>query len=265
MKNKVIAFLESRLADHVGDLIRRRGGVAFSAPALAEEADLDLASIARLIDEWPMLRVRLAIFQTGVGTRALFAATDALGLTPRFLQLLATTTIAVRGPKPTVVLRQRGVRIDRSAAEPFTTVEVMRSLEGIDYINRAVVVQRYGATNTTLIGMLTVRDGVVIEIPTYRWALPADTTPLLHLMDALDRAEVDAVVFTSASQVANLFALAQQMKRADVLRLALNATRIASIGPVCSDALRHHGIHVDIEARPPKLGPLLDALDAALR
>jgi hypothetical protein len=44
----------------------------------------------------------------------------------------------------------------------------------------------------------------------------------------------------------------------------LNATLVASIGPVCSRALRAHGVTIALEASPPKLGPLVQAIDAAL-
>jgi uroporphyrinogen-III synthase len=44
----------------------------------------------------------------------------------------------------------------------------------------------------------------------------------------------------------------------------LNATLVASIGPVASAALREVDVRVGLEARPPKLGALLAALDHAL-
>jgi len=264
LNGQTVAFLESRLADHVAALIRRRGGVPFSAPALSEEPDLDPDAIRQLIDDWSARPVRMAIFQTGVGTRALFAATDTLGITPQFLQLLAATDVVARGPKPTSALRQRSVRIDHGAADPFTTVQVLQAIENIELTNEVVVVQRYGDANVVLDQALVARGAIVVEVPTYRWALPVNTTPLIALMDALDRAQIDAVAFTSASQVQNLFLVAQQRGRTAALRSALNATRIASVGPVCSAALRRHGITVQIEAQPPKLGPLLDALDAVL-
>lgn len=262
MKGKRIAFLESRLADHVAELVTRRGGVAISAPALSEEPDVDPAAIARLIDRWSARPVRIVIFQTGVGTRALFAATDALGITETFLNLLASTTVVARGPKPTAVLRQRAVRIDSSAADPFTTQQVLEAIAGIELAGETVVVQRYGDVNVALNDALEARGAAVVEIPTYRWALPADTAPLNHLIDSLHRSQIDAVVFTSASQVQNLFAVAAAERR-DSLRTSLNATLIASIGPVCSDALRRYGVDVDVEAQPPKLGPLMAALEAA--
>jgi len=42
-----------------------------------------------------------------VGTHALFAATDSLGMTPKLLGLLANCVVAARGPKPTAALRSR--------------------------------------------------------------------------------------------------------------------------------------------------------------
>jgi uroporphyrinogen-III synthase len=83
-------------------------------------------------------------------------------------------------------------------------------------------------------------------------------------MDALEHKQVDATVFTSASQAHNLFALAGRLGRQGLLAANLNRTLVASIGPVCSAALREHGVTIALEASPPKLGPLVAALDRAL-
>jgi hypothetical protein len=45
---------------------------------------------------------------------------------------------------------------------------------------------------------------------------------------------------------------------------SLGRTLVASIGPVCSVALRKLTVRVDIEAQPPKLGPFIEAINAAL-
>jgi uroporphyrinogen-III synthase len=104
----------------------------------------------------------------------------------------------------------------------------------------------------------------VIEIVTYRWGLPEDTAPLLRLIDALGRGEIDLVAFTSASQARNLFAVAEYDGKEASLKQSLGQTLVASIGPVCSVALRKLAVRVDIEAQPPKLGPLIEAINAAL-
>lgn len=265
MRGKTVAVLESRLGAQMVDLVARRGGKPVHAPALAELPDIDPDFIARLVDTLQDRPAAVAIFQTGVGTQALFAAADSLGVTDRLLAALAKATVVVRGPKPTGALRARRVRIDLSAQEPFTTTEVLAALSAVPLAGARVIVQRYGAVNVELETALKARGAELVDIPTYRWSLPADTTPLVALMGALDRGEIDAVAFTSAAQADNLFALAGQLGREDALRAGLNRVLVASIGPVCSAALTRLGVAVGVEPRPPKLGPLITALDGALR
>lgn len=264
MQHKTVAILESRLGEQLADLIGKRGGKPFRAPALAEIPDIDPDYIAKLVRDLEAHPPKAAIFQTGVGTHALFRATDALGLTATFLALLASAVVVVRGPKPTAALRSRNVRIDLSAAEPYTTAEVLDVLRDVRIEGERIIVQRYGASNPELDQALTARGARVVEVPVYRWSLPADTQPLVDLIDALALGKIHAVTFTSASQVHNLFALAEQLGRSDPLRADLNRVLIASIGPVCTAALKQHGVAVGLEPRPPKLGPLMAALDRAL-
>ena|SRR2546422_9769955 len=264
MHAKKVAILESRLGKQLAELVAQRGGIPFHAPALAELPDLEPGQISDLVRSLEQRPAKLAVFQTGVGTRALFAATDALGVTEKFLLLLSKTVVAVRGPKPTGALRTRGVRIDRSAADPYTTHEVLEVIKDIPLQGERVIVQRYGTVNAELDHALEARGAGVIEIPTYRWSLPPDTGPLAALIGALERDEMHAVVLTNAEQVRNLFAVAEQLGRAGSLRSALNRTLVASIGPVASAALREAGVKVGLESSPPKLGALLAALDRAL-
>lgn len=252
------------MGQQVADLVTQRGGIPLQAPALAEVPDIDSRAIADLVASLEQKPAKLAIFQTGVGTRALFNATDGLGATARFLALLEKSTVVARGPKPTGALRARKVRIDRSAADPFTTREVLAAIADEALRGARVIVQRYGTANTELDRALEARGAEVVEIPTYRWSLPEDTRPLVDLIGALERREVDAAVFTNAEQARNLFAVASSLGKVDALRQGLNATVVASIGPVASAALREAQVKVGVEASPPKLGALLSALDAAL-
>jgi uroporphyrinogen-III synthase len=263
MKDKTVAILEARASEQMADLVRKYGGTPFSAPALAEIPDIDPAHIAELINDWELYPPDIFIFQTGVGTKALFAAADTLGFTERLLRVLAAKQVLVRGPKPTAVLRSRNVRIDLSAGEPYTTVEVLAELEPTLYGKR-VVVQRYGATNRELQRALEARSAKVIEIKTYRWGLPDNIAPLVELIDALARDQIDVVAFTSASQANNLFAVAAQIAKQEPLKIGLNRTLVASIGPVCTAALARLGVKVMIEPRPPKLGPFIMAINEAL-
>src|ERR1700721_2741037 len=222
MKSKVVAILETRTGAHLGELIARRGGIPMLAPALEEVPDVDGDAVAALLARWRIDPFKIVIFQTGVGTRALFQATDAAGLTGELLQHLSSSVVVVRGPKPVGELNARNVRIDIRAATPFTSETVLAAVSAIPMQGARVLVQRYGAANQLLREGLEKRGAGVQEIATYRWALPADTQPLHRLLEALAHSSVDAVVFTSAIQIHNLYAVAQQAGRAAQLAQQLN-------------------------------------------
>lgn len=264
MKDKTIAILENRTGEQMADLVRKYGGIPLAAPALAEVPDLDPVLIAQQVRDWQTQVPDIFIFQTGVGVKALFVATDDLGLTDRLLQVLADSQIVVRGPKPTAVLRSRKVRIDLTAHDPYTTAQVLTELDTVSIAGKHIVVQRYGDINLELQHALEARGAKVSEIATYGWSLPENIQPLIALMDALDAKTVDVVCFTSASQVYNLFSVASQLGRDSTLQSGLNNSLVASIGPVCTVALNKYGIRVDIEPNPPKLGPFITAINLRL-
>ncbi len=225
---------------------------------------MDSAHIDELVRDWNSAPPDIFIFQTGVGTRALFTATNSLGLTDVLLRLLDSAQVVVRGPKPTTVLHSRKVRIDPAASDPFTTREVLAEMHGTPLRGKRVVVRRYGETNRELQAELESEGADVTEIVTYRWALPEDFALLRRLIGALGRDEIDLVAFTSASRASNLLIVAQFDGKEESLKQSLGRTLVASIGPVCSVALRKLAVRVDIEAKPPKLGPFVEAINAAL-
>src|SRR5437879_2886041 len=150
MRAKKVAIRESRLGAQLADLVAQRGGVPFHAPALAELPAVDPAAIGALLRSLEERPAKAAVFQTGVGTKALFSAADALGVTAKLLELLSRMVVAVRGPKPTAALRARGVRIDRSAADPFTTRAVLECMRDVPVRGERVIVQRYGVVKVGL-------------------------------------------------------------------------------------------------------------------
>jgi hypothetical protein len=56
---------------------------------------------------------------------------------------------------------------------------------------------------------------------------------------------------------ARVFAVAQYDGEEASLKQSLGRTLVASIGTVCSVALRKLAVRVEIEAKPPKLGPFM--------
>ena len=133
-------------------------------------------------------------------------------------------------------------------------------MAAIELTGREVGVVHYGERNTSLSEALRARGAHVTEVCPYEWALHEDVEPMRALVrDA--RSQADAIAFTSQIQVRNLFAVAESLKLTQQLSDVLNEDVIvATVGPVCADALRAVGVTPDVEPADPKMGPLLIAL-----
>jgi uroporphyrinogen-III synthase len=98
----------------------------------------------------------------------------------------------------------------------------------------------------------------VLELAPYVWDRPVDPKPIVGLLDALDRRQVDALLITSQAQVDNLYAVASDMGRAPVLdRVALGAQ-----GPVAAAALERHGLRAAFTPTRGHMGALVLAAAA---
>lgn len=162
-----------------------------------------------------------------------------------------------RGPKPAAALREVGLRSFEEARSPSTRREVIALLGDLRAGER-VVIQEYGAPEPELVRAIEAKGARVDTVPVYRWALPEDTAPLRRGIAALASGEASVALFTSRAQVEHVALIAQEEGMIDPLRAALRqAVVVASVGPVCSEALRGEGFPVDVEPDNPKMGPLV--------
>jgi uroporphyrinogen-III synthase len=253
LQRRVIAFLEGRRATEMADLIARHNGVPLAAPCLREVHSPDSPAlqvgIRRVCDE----PLDLAIFLTGVGTRTVFEAAAHGGLAARLLERLAAATVVVRGPKPTAVLRQLGVRIDVAAPPPNTSTEVLAALASTDLRGKRVLVQLYGQPNPELSEALSARGAHVLELAPYVWERPIDPAPLLRLLDALDAGDVDALLVTSQAQVDHLFDIAHERQREPRLR----GVAVGVQGPIAEAAVERHGLQATFRPEHGNMGALV--------
>ncbi len=258
MAGRSIALLEARRASELASLVETYGGVPLLAPALREDPIDDLDAIGRFLDLVESRSLDVMVFQTGVGARALERGVETLGRTSAWRLALQNATVVVRGPKPTAVLREFGIRIDVRVAEPFTTAELLEALASVDVHSRLVAIQQFGETNRELSDALLRRGAEIVELEVYRWALPSDTGPLERLLDDLMRARVDGLIVTSQVQVRHLAEVANRKGLGAVLPdLLRDRVVVAAVGPVAARALVDHGIRVDLEPSHPKMGPLV--------
>jgi uroporphyrinogen-III synthase len=258
---RVIALLEARRAAELGQLVETYGGTVRHAPALREEPVEDLAGIAAFLDALCAKPADVAVFQTGVGTRALWAGVERLGRTDEWRTRLERAVVVARGPKPTAALRELDVRIDHRVPEPHTTHEMLAVLREVGVAGKTVAVQHYGEANVELVEALRAHGAAVVEAEVYRWALPDDLAPLQQLVRDLPTGTIGALVVTSQVQVRHLFQVAERLGlEADLAATLRRHTLVAAVGPVAARALWDHGVGVDLEPGHPRMGALVRAL-----
>lgn len=257
---RVVSF-ESRRMREMGELIRRYGGEPILAPSMREVPLEQNSAALEFVEELQAGRVDLVIFLTGVGTRTLVQAVE--GRYPReaVAEALKQARLLARGPKPVAALKEIGLKPTITVPEPNTWREILSTLDSaMDLKGKKVAVQEYGITNRELLSGLEARGARVIRVPVYRWALPEDAGPLRAATRKILDREVDIALFTNATQVVHLFQMASEDHVDSWLRKAFGRVLIASIGPVCSEALEHFGLRADLEADHPKMGHLLAAV-----
>jgi|TARA_B100001245_G_scaffold133080_1_gene98629 uroporphyrinogen-III synthase len=262
LEGKTIAYVEARMLSEMGGLIERNGGVPYPAPVLQEIHLGETAEVKTLVDDICSGTVQVMVFQTGVGTKALFDSAASQGREAEMLEALATTTVIARSPKPAAVLRRNKVHIDHMPPEPFTSTDLLVEIDGLELSGKDVAIQAYGGPNSQLTQALEKRGATVREVSLYTWGLPEDITPVLGLIDALENGQIDAIAFTSQIQIGNLLSIAENAGKEASLRslLAVGPGVVASVGPVCTKRMLEAGFRVDVEPDHPHMGNLILAL-----
>ena len=262
LEGKTIAYVEARMLSEMGGLIERNGGVPYPAPVLQEIHLGETDEVKTLVDDICSGTVQVMVFQTGVGTKALFDSAASQGREAEMLEALTTTTVIARSPKPAAVLRRNKVHIDHMPPEPFTSTDLLVEIDGLDLSGKNVAIQAYGGPNSQLTQALEKRGATVREVSLYTWGLPEDITPVLGLIDALENGQIDAIAFTSQIQIGNLLSIAENAGKEASLRslLAEGPGVVASVGPVCTKRMLEAGFRVDVEPDHPHMGNLILAL-----
>ena len=249
------------MGTELAELVRRRGGLVRSAPAVREAptdcADIVSAFLSRI--RTPARRVH--VFLTGAGATALFQEAERQGKLALTIESIRAGIIVCRGPKPTAALKRYGLSPNASAVSPYTSRELLEAMKAIDLTGSQVTVVHYGERNEALSGELRQRGATLHELCLYEWRLPDDVSPLQELARELTTRDIDAVVFTSQVQWKHLLRIASDLGLSEAMIDALNSrVAVAAVGPICSAALEASGVRPHVVPDNPKMGPLVAAL-----
>jgi len=263
LAGRTIAVPETREIEVFASLLERRGARVIRCPLVAIRDAPDPAPVLAWSRRLAAGELNDLILLTGEGLRRILACIDQHepALKPQFIEALSRVRKVTRGPKPAKVLRELGMKPEIAAERP-TTDGIIETLRGFDLVRRRVGVQLYGTEpNRPLVDFLESAGAVVSTVAPYVYANAADEQAVLDLIAQLRGSRVDAIAFTSSSQIDRLIAVASE----EGARSALANTLVAAIGPVVADTLHRHGIEARLmPAESFFLKPLTSVLEEAL-
>ncbi|HWU68753.1 MAG TPA: uroporphyrinogen-III synthase [Stenotrophobium sp.] len=249
LQGRCIAIPESRELDVFAGLLTRRGARVIRCPLVSILDAPDPAPVLAWLDEFCAGRCTDLILMTGEGLERLLSCIGRHmpALRPLFIDELARVRKFARGPKPAKRLRELGLHAE-VIVSPATTAGVIAALTAAgDLGGRRVGVQHYGdQPNPPLTDFLRAAGAQVHEVAPYVYADAVADREVLALVAQLDGGAVDAIAFTSQSQVERLFKVSAAAGQLDALRSGLARTRVAAVGPVTAESLRQHGVRVDL-------------------
>ena len=256
----VVGITADRRWEEQAELLSRRGATIVHGPTintlyLASDDNLRQATLA-LIETPPDYLVAT----TGIGVRAWMETAATWGVGDELTAALGRARIIARGPKAAGALQVAGLSAWRlSPTEQMA--ELVDILLAEPLAGQRVAVQEYGMESPDVVEVLSAAGASVVAVPVYRWRLPDDPEPARRLANAARSGQLDAITFTSAPAVHNLFAMAGTPEETDQLRVAFNHTVTAAcVGPVCAEGARQRGVEDPLTPTTGRLGLLVRAL-----
>jgi uroporphyrinogen-III synthase len=260
-----IALPETRELDRMASSFEEEGAEAIRCPLVAILDAPDPAPVDAFLHQLASDSFDDLIILTGEGLNRLLARAGRIGIEAEVRAALSRVRKVTRGPKPARALHEIGLKADLPARSP-TTGGIIETLAVEVLRGRRVGVQLYGSEeNLPLTSFLTQAGATVTTVAPYIYAPASDATLVMDLIRQMDAGRVDAIAFTSASQVDRIFEISEKHGLEPELRRGLERTLVAAIGPVAAEALRDRGCepHVPPE-KPFVMKRLVNAIVAAL-
>ena len=233
LKDKVLAITRSeRDAKEFLQLVREQGGRAIALPAI-EIVPKGPEVAEQFIDKLRKKKHYYCAFMSQQAVNILFdLARD------KIAPVLKSTTVIAVGPKTKQSLEEHGIKVGL-VLEKFSSFGLIDLLSRIEPAGKKIIIPRSGAANNFATGAL-IRLGMdVDEILLYPVRTRAVEPRGKEFCDLLLQKRVDAIIFTSASNVNSFFEIMDRVSK-DELQLD-SITKVVSIGPFTSKVLRGRG------------------------
>jgi len=237
---------ESRQLEKLAAMLEEKGATILRYPLVATRDAADSAAIEAWLGELVAGSFDDFILMSGEGLSRLIGFARRAGMHEAVTKALGRLRTIARGPKACRALRDLGL-LPTVTPETPTTDGIIDALHDDDLVGRTMALQLCGEEpNPRLVKFLEKAGAKVRCVAPYVYVHGVDDDRVIDLIERLAKGEVDSIAFTSSPQIDRLFAIAERRNAGKQLRLGLERTRVAAVGPVAANSVRRRGVRVHI-------------------
>ncbi|WP_080874446.1 uroporphyrinogen-III synthase [Oceanobacillus timonensis] len=256
LNGKKVAVAASRQAEAIDTMISKQGGNTMQLPiqgAYQLNDSICENDVKTLIEN----TFDLIILTTGIGAETLEQSAQKLNIHHSFIDKLKSSKLAIRGSKTTKWMKQHQLTPSILSADG-TMENLLESLPPAKQDEgKQIYLQTYNEDDAYLKRSLEQLGYDVYLSKPYSYKEP-DQQVLSTLKETILLQHVDAVVFTSKTQVRNLFMKEDKEKLAEAFNQGVLA---AAIGKVTAAELEKNGVDNVFQPMKPKMGAMVVELN----
>lgn len=252
---KNIAVTGPRCEVEFTRMVLKMGGTPFICPAQGNVYSDD-GLLEEQLRKLTSSSIDWLVLTTGIGTDALVAKAEELGMKEELLAFMSSVRIAARGYKTVNALRKLEI-VPEIKADDGTTEGLFQALSAYPLQGATIALQLYGDPSPKISNRLREAGAECIELMPYIHIMP-DVGPIDELIERCLEGSMDAVVFTSTAQARCIFQRARMTNREQLLLMAFdNHVLAVAVGNVTAEALHDEGIIRVMYPEEERLGPAL--------
>lgn len=229
LKNKILAITRNeRDASEFSKLVRVEGGRVIALPTI-EIVPAGPQAVQEFLDKLQSKKYDYCAFMSSQAVNILF---DLAG-EKAVLALNSTQVIAV-GPKTKQSLKEHGIQV-KLVPDKFSSAGLVEMLSKLKPAGKKIIIPRSSEANEFAAQALTILGMQVDEVFLYTVQTSAPSSVWNEFSSLLQKKQVDAVIFTSASSVNSFFEIMGSIQLGKL-------TKVISIGPFTSKELKKRKI-----------------------
>lgn len=255
LEGKKIGLAADRKADEISKIISNKGGdpiihsIQGERILLEEKAEKDVQHLINGEFDW-------VILTTGIGAKGLEDAARNLGVLELYINTLRGKKLAIRGSKTLNWMKQWKLEPYFSSSDG-TMDKLINELKTNEIKEQRFFFQAYNKAEEKLFNQLQALPISLYQSMPYYYNPPEPNT-LANLRTLIETKALDAVLFTSKTQVQNLFS---DYEFTDKLIDAFQTDVLAvNIGSVTEAEVRRNGVDRLLTPEKPKMGAMVIAL-----